>query len=169
MATPARDGCSRGSGSGMAGVERTVKAGDLLPLRQDAKGTLCGVASHNRARRGPFASSSASTVASSTKCWAPRGTATPTGDRAAQLQCGLQRSPSRVLEDLSPEMVLCRLRKANSALTYLTYRPPSPSLTKRSLRIVLGAKQVRHPNALRGAEASLCPVPGHELHRRGGF
>ena len=52
----------------------------------------------------------------------------------------------RVLEGLSPEMVLRQRLEAEPALANPTHRPPSPSLIKRALRIVADAKEVSHPD-----------------------
>ena len=52
----------------------------------------------------------------------------------------------RVLEGLSPEMVLRQRLKDDPALANPTYRPPSPSFIKRALRIVADAKEVSHPD-----------------------
>lgn len=53
----------------------------------------------------------------------------------------------RVLNRLSPEMVLRQRLEANPALANPTYRPPGPSLIKRALRIVADAKEVSHPDS----------------------
>ncbi|EIZ82143.1 Integrase catalytic domain-containing protein [Methylobacterium sp. GXF4] len=53
----------------------------------------------------------------------------------------------RVLKGLSPEMVLRQRLKADPALANPTYRPPSPSLVKRALRIVADAKEVSQPDS----------------------
>jgi len=51
----------------------------------------------------------------------------------------------RVLEGLSPEMVLRQRPEAEPALANPTYRPPSSSLIKRAPRIVAEAKEVYDP------------------------
>lgn len=53
----------------------------------------------------------------------------------------------RVLNGLSPEMVLRQRLEANPALANPTYRLPSPSLFKRALRIVADAKEVSQPDS----------------------
>jgi hypothetical protein len=53
----------------------------------------------------------------------------------------------RVLKGLSPEMVLRQRLEAEPAIANPTYRPPSPSLIKRGLRIVADAKEVSHPDS----------------------
>jgi len=52
----------------------------------------------------------------------------------------------RVLNALSPEMVLRQRLEADPALANPTYKPPSRSLIKRALRIVEDAKEVSHPD-----------------------
>ncbi|MCJ2122493.1 IS481 family transposase [Methylobacterium sp. J-077] len=56
------------------------------------------------------------------------------------------RRRQRVLEGLSPEMVLRQRLEADPALANPTYRPSSPSLIKCALRIVADAKEVSHPD-----------------------
>jgi hypothetical protein len=51
-----------------------------------------------------------------------------------------------VLNGLSPEMVLRQRLEADPALANPTYKPLSPSLIKRALRIVEDAKEVSHPD-----------------------
>ena len=53
----------------------------------------------------------------------------------------------RVLNGLSPEMVLPQRLEADPALANPTYKPLSPSLIKRALRIVEDAKEVSHPDS----------------------
>ncbi|MDN3573956.1 IS481 family transposase, partial [Methylobacterium longum] len=53
----------------------------------------------------------------------------------------------RVLNGLSPEMVLRQRLEADPALANPTYRQPSSSLIKRALRIVEEAKEVSHPDS----------------------
>jgi hypothetical protein len=53
----------------------------------------------------------------------------------------------RVLDGLSPEMVLRQRLEADPALANPTYRPPSPSLIKRALRIVEDAEEDSHPDS----------------------
>ena len=53
----------------------------------------------------------------------------------------------RVLNGLSPEMVLRQRLEADPALANPTDRPPSPNLIKRALRIVADAKEVSHPDS----------------------
>ncbi|CAO4184681.1 Protein kinase C [Methylorubrum aminovorans] len=52
----------------------------------------------------------------------------------------------RVLDGLSPEMVLRQRLEADPALANPTYRPPSPSVIKRALRVVADAQEVAHPD-----------------------
>lgn len=52
----------------------------------------------------------------------------------------------RVLNGLSPEMVLRERLKAKPELANSTYKPPSPSLIVQALRIVEDAKEVSHPD-----------------------
>ncbi|MEH3063230.1 MAG: IS481 family transposase [Methylobacterium radiotolerans] len=52
----------------------------------------------------------------------------------------------RVLNGLSPEMVLRQCLEADPALANPTYKPPSSSLIKQALRIVEDAKEVSHPD-----------------------
>ncbi|MGU3422917.1 integrase core domain-containing protein [Methylobacterium sp. D54C] len=52
----------------------------------------------------------------------------------------------RVLSGLSPEMLLRQRLETDPALANPTYRPPSPNLIKRALRIVEDAKEVSHPD-----------------------
>ncbi len=52
----------------------------------------------------------------------------------------------RLLNGLSPEMVLRQRLEADPSLANPTYRPPSPSLIKRALHIVADAKEVSHPD-----------------------
>ena len=53
----------------------------------------------------------------------------------------------RALNGLSPEMVLRQRLEADPALANSTYKPPSPGLIKRALRIVEDAKEVSHPDS----------------------
>ncbi|WP_020096595.1 integrase core domain-containing protein [Methylobacterium sp. 285MFTsu5.1] len=53
----------------------------------------------------------------------------------------------RVLNGLSPEMVLRQRLEADPALANPTYRPPSPRLIKQALRIVEDAMEVSHPDS----------------------
>ena len=53
----------------------------------------------------------------------------------------------RVLNWLSPEMVLRQRLEADTALANPTYKPPSPNLIKRALRIVSDAKEISHPHS----------------------
>lgn len=57
----------------------------------------------------------------------------------------------RVLNGLSPEMVLRERLKAKPELANSTYKPPSPSLIKQALRIVEDAKEVSHPDRRRAS------------------
>ena len=52
----------------------------------------------------------------------------------------------RVLKGLSPEMVLRQRLDTDPALANPTYKPPSPSIIKRALRVVADAKEVSHPD-----------------------
>ncbi|GAN51957.1 mannose-1-phosphate guanylyltransferase [Methylobacterium sp. ME121] len=51
-----------------------------------------------------------------------------------------------MLNGLSPEMVLRQRLEADPALANPTYKPPSSSLIKQTLRIVEDAKEVSHPD-----------------------
>ena len=53
----------------------------------------------------------------------------------------------RVLNGLSPEMVLRQRLEADPALVNPAYKPLSPSLIKHALRIVADAKEVSHPDS----------------------
>ena len=53
----------------------------------------------------------------------------------------------RVLDGLSPEMVLRHRLEADLALANPTHKPPSPSVIKRALRVVADAKEVSHPDS----------------------
>jgi transposase InsO family protein len=53
----------------------------------------------------------------------------------------------RVLNGLSPEMLLRQRLDADPALRNPGYRPPSPIVIKRALRIVADAKEVSHPDS----------------------
>lgn len=50
----------------------------------------------------------------------------------------------RVLDGLSPKMVLRQRLEAAPALANPAYKPPSPSVMKRGLRVVADAKEVSH-------------------------
>ena len=52
-----------------------------------------------------------------------------------------------MLDGLSPEMVLRQRLESNPALANPTYKPPSPSVIKRALRVVADAKEVSHPDS----------------------
>lgn len=52
----------------------------------------------------------------------------------------------RVLNGLSPEMVLRQRLDADPALANSTYKLPSPSLIEHALRSVEDAKEVSHPD-----------------------
>jgi transposase InsO family protein len=52
----------------------------------------------------------------------------------------------RVLKGLSPEMVLRQRLEADPTLAKPAYKPPSPSLIKRALRIVADAREVSQPD-----------------------
>ena len=53
----------------------------------------------------------------------------------------------RVLAGLSPEMVLRQRLEADPTLANPTYKPPSPSIIKRALRVVADAKEVSQPDS----------------------
>jgi hypothetical protein len=52
----------------------------------------------------------------------------------------------RVLDGLSPEMVLRQRLEADPALANPSYRPPKPGLLRKALRVVEDAKEVSHPD-----------------------
>ena len=52
----------------------------------------------------------------------------------------------RVLDGLSPEIVLRQRLEDHPALVNPIYKPPSPNLIKRALRVVAHAKEVSHPD-----------------------
>ncbi|MER2268929.1 IS481 family transposase, partial [Methylobacterium oxalidis] len=53
----------------------------------------------------------------------------------------------RVLNGLSPEMVLRQRLEADPVLVNPAYKPPGPSLIKHALRIVADANEVSHPDS----------------------
>jgi hypothetical protein len=52
----------------------------------------------------------------------------------------------RVLNGLSPEMVLRQPLEAEPALANPTYKPPNRTIIKRALQVVARAKEVSHPD-----------------------
>lgn len=53
----------------------------------------------------------------------------------------------RVLNGLSPKMVLRQRQEAEPALANPTYKPPNRTITKRALQVVADAKEVSHPDS----------------------
>ncbi|WP_244472766.1 integrase core domain-containing protein [Methylobacterium sp. Leaf89] len=53
----------------------------------------------------------------------------------------------RVLNGLSPEMVLSQRPEAEPALGDPTYKPPNRTIIKRALQVVADAKEVSHPDS----------------------
>ena len=53
----------------------------------------------------------------------------------------------RVLNGLAPEMVLRQRPEADPALANPNYKPPSPSIIKRALRVVADANEVSQPDS----------------------
>jgi hypothetical protein len=52
----------------------------------------------------------------------------------------------RVLNGLSPEMVLRQRLEADPALANPGFKPPKPSLLRKALHVVENAKEVSHPD-----------------------
>jgi hypothetical protein len=57
----------------------------------------------------------------------------------------------RVLNGLSPEMVLRQRLEAQPALANPTYKPPNRTIIKRALQVVAHAKEVSHPDNASGS------------------
>ena len=76
----------------------------------------------------------------------------------------------RVLKVFSPEMVLRQRLEADPALANPTYRPPSPNLIKRALRIIADAKEVSHPDSehYAGGDEELAATAGRASLKRFG-
>ena len=65
----------------------------------------------------------------------------------------------RVLNGLSPEMVLRQRLEADPALANPSFKPPRPSLLRKALHVVADAKEVSHPDTSRARSAASLPTP----------